>query len=690
METAYFRYLVGMTAILGISMTCVGEGSRGGARAPSVQRRRPPVVRQAAPRPNIAPRPVARRERPAKAAKAAKAAKPAYDKALLAAWRKLGKPTGGKRGTLIGSPRRSVVVDQRIRVTLDRRRQKLKLDVPKEWKLDESFNPLEPTMAAGIKRTGGDGLSLVSASALLAKAKQFDDGLLAAVEDAAARGAGRLPGKNAFLSRLLRLLRADARVGDATVLIAAAARLAGLPVSMSPALATRVSAQLQTFRSKPAAKPMGFYTWSKKLTRAFQRDRLLQTALAPAAGLALARALASSPKLVRTYATLLRVDARLNNPPDHPSLSRIVRALRLKRKPRWPRRSSVSFLPPAWNPEFHLIRRLYGNRPVPAGFQLMDEVVRRVRRGRLSLKPKRNGGWYAHKLYALAPLVRPRKTPEGKRLVFSKTYREVLEHLFKASYALTRETHVKMMSGGGVGGMSASNIIKIELSPSLTVEPLATHYLRQARAYGFVRTVLEKELGKPVLAKLKRRTARGPVNLDLAQELNLMAGLYYGAYLAACSEIGLKPRVKAGLGSGNGPVADQKLFRLWRAGAASDPDVGIDNRMMVPVFYDLGRRKFKVWAVLGVVERDLKIKFSKRPRVVGVQDAEGKRLKLSDGLWSGDSQTMVELKFADEQEEKILVPVFAEVYVSRLLNRTEFRKHCNRYKTKAAILHNLK
>jgi len=36
------------------------------------------------------------------------------------------------------------------------------------------------------------------------------------------------------------------------------------------------------------------------------------------------------------------------------------------------------------------------------------------------------------------------------------------------------------------------------------------------------------------------------------------------------------------------------------------------------------------------------------------------------------------------------VPVLAEVYVSRLLDRDEFRRHCDRFKTREAILANLR
>ena len=37
----------------------------------------------------------------------------------------------------------------------------------------------------------------------------------------------------------------------------------------------------------------------------------------------------------------------------------------------------------------------------------------------------------------------------------------------------------------------------------------------------------------------------------------------------------------------------------------------------------------------------------------------------------------------------LATPVFAEVYVTKLLNRAEFRRHCDAYQTKAAIVANL-
>ena len=39
---------------------------------------------------------------------------------------------------------------------------------------------------------------------------------------------------------------------------------------------------------------------------------------------------------------------------------------------------------------------------------------------------------------------------------------------------------------------------------------------------------------------------------------------------------------------------------------------------------------------------------------------------------------------------QLVYPVTAEVYITQILNRDEFRKHCDTYKTQSAILKNLK
>jgi hypothetical protein len=94
--------------------------------------------------------------------------------------------------------------------------------------------------------------------------------------------------------------------------------------------------------------------------------------------------------------------------------------------------------------------------------------------------------------------------------------------------------------------------------------------------------------------------------------------------------------------------------------------------MMVPVFYDLGRKKIKVWAFLGWRSVSVAVAYHERPRVLLVDPAPGPRVE-----------------FCGDQYE-LATPVLAEVYVERLLNRDEFRAHCDRHRTRSAILANLR
>lgn len=47
------------------------------------------------------------------------------------------------------------------------------------------------------------------------------------------------------------------------------------------------------------------------------------------------------------------------------------------------------------------------------------------------------------------------------------------------------------------------------------------------------------------------------------------------------------------------------------------------------------------------------------------------------------------VRFSSERHE-LAVPAMAAVYVGQLLDRDEFRRHCDRFSTRAAILGNLR
>ncbi len=133
------------------------------------------------------------------------------------------------------------------RYRLHREEQVLALSVPED---EDAFGvPLRPCLPKTEYR------EFVSGSVLVQKAKQFDDGLYAAVELAAQRGAGGFLGKHSLLSGLRRILPGD---GDARSVIAAAAALgsdAG-QLAVSLPLGDRARQVRDAFLAVVTKKPM--------------------------------------------------------------------------------------------------------------------------------------------------------------------------------------------------------------------------------------------------------------------------------------------------------------------------------------------------------------------------------------------------------------------------------------------------
>jgi hypothetical protein len=213
----------------------------------------------------------------------------------------------------------------------------------------------------------------------------------------------------------------------------------------------------------------------------------------------------------------------------------------------------------------------------------------------------------------------------------------------------------------------------------LTVEPLPTYYLRRARSYRFVREVLQEAFGPEALPKLRRLTAAGPVNISLATELSLMEALFHGAYLQSCEEIGMKPAGDANFGNSSDANMHRAVLGKWLESLPKDPDLGKDIRMMVPVFYDSGRGKTKVWAVLGVASKPLSVSYARTPIVKGIKGPGGERMDAE----------FLNVEFVSQYTQLAYI-VSAEVYVTRLLNRMEFRQRCDQKKTFNAIVDSLK
>jgi hypothetical protein len=498
---------------------------------------------------------------------------------------------------------------------------------------------------------------MVSAALLVQKAKQVDDGIYAAVELAADVGAGGLRGKGALLAGLVQRLAAAAP-DPAVATILAAASLDASGVRIPPALAEATRAARASFEANAvASKPLGFYTWSPALVRIFKRDRLLHGELEGAAGIAaIVEALRSDPELGAAYAAHLDLAARLTNPLDRdkPDLRAILAAPGQDPPP-----GGLWLFPPSRSHESDLAKRLFGDRPIPEGFSLVDEVLRRLRAGTLDLSPTPASGWYDWQTWALETLAMPSRAPEAKRLRLSRAYVACLEDLFRGTLALTRETHVKQL---GVEPTAAEMLPrrKIRIGPDLHVEPVPTFYLRRALAYRFVRGVLEGAFGARALSDLRRIRAEGPVRTPLADEIRDVEALFLGAYAVSSADLGLPPDADpAAAGAAS-------AFLAWREDIAKDPDLSVDARMMVPLFYDLERGKTKVMAFLGWTTRVVSASFE-TPTRVEVSNPD------------------VDVEFA-EQRARLAYPVTAEVYVSKILDRAEMRALCDTRMTRSGIL----
>jgi hypothetical protein len=547
-------------------------------------------------------------------------------------------------------------------VQVDESQQTLKIDADHDpvWKR----TALNPTLASLLKRMSSG--RFVSASMLAFKAKQFDDGLYAAVDLAAQHGVGEYPGKISLLTELTGMLARGDLQGEMSAVVFAAARLGGIPVEQPAMMEANVAQHIERFLADESeSKVLGFYTWTQELKQIFQQDRMLGCKVSDRHAVhQVARALQECGSAHATYVDYLNLISRLTNPLAGEDLRCLDDT------------GPWSFFPPSRAYETDLAKQLYGSAPIPERFSLVQEMVQRICDGRLSLRPTEKSGWYDYQTWALEPLVVPEKMPEAAKLKFSEEYRQHLVELFKGVIALTRETHIKQLEEAEVGAALGPEPPRKEIyvSPQLSLEPLAAFYGRRAIAYAFIREVLGDTFGSDGLKKIRRMTPHGPVELPLEDELEQMVALFRGAHGCVNRQLALPPTDALPQLPDLG--ATISTFQDWPSGVDNDIDLGRDPRVMVPIFYDVERKKTKVWVVLGWAKRPLTISYV-TPPTVQVRDKNGR---------AADKE--VDIKFSG-QHEFAAYPISAEVYVSRLWNREEFQKHCDRHGTREEILANL-
>jgi hypothetical protein len=552
----------------------------------------------------------------------------------------------------------------------------LRLDVlPRTAQERPGAETLYPSYAEAVAAAPPQSELLPSVNLLDGLCKQFDDGLVAALDLAYYRGLqGRLLGHVELLRRLHARLLPQ---GEAAAFVAAGLELAGVRIEGSDH-GLRWKWLQQFLDNELASKPIGFYTWTPELTAAFRFLRFFQHEF-PAEELDIPRALAAvlqkDAGLLADYRKAVAFYARLTNPPVCLSLADLGPAasgnLEGLCRDRKVTHRTVAVLPPSTSRETVLFEKLFPSG-LPANANLMQTLVRRIRSGEVDLRPGPDSGWYERQVYALETLLLPTRGEEGDKLLLSSAYKKRTLSAFQALLTKRRETHVRQLAVPfSCGASVVQSAPEVVVKPRLRVEPCPSYYLRTARAYAFLANFLESGVGGDTLRTLHGLRQGGQRSLDLAAELRLFRDRFYGLYLVSAEDVGLKPAFARGEEVDAGRYyreATAWLAKLWQ-----EPDLAVDTRVLVPIFADGQRQVTRVWATLGVRLVRLDARYEAPP---SIQARPGEEWERVGGSRLEDAQYLIAV---DEFVE-------AELHGLRVPGREEFRALCERSKTKDAIL----
>ncbi|HUG89319.1 MAG TPA: hypothetical protein VML55_00700 [Planctomycetaceae bacterium] len=509
---------------------------------------------------------------------------------------------------------------------------------------------------------------LPSVNLIDGKAKQFDDGLYAALD--VAYYAGHIDTLNSHVHVIRRIAEALGPDSPAAPFLAAGLELAGVTVPVADAQA---KARFRSeFESAPLrSKPLGFYNWSPRLAECyrflkfFQQPFWIEGDEFPEIPRALAAVVHRDPELRADYEAAVRFYSRLTNPPvaltlldltgdaDPAALANAQHEAR--------RHAAVAVFPASTSREQRLFDRLF---PLgfPEGADLMQELIRAVQSGGVDLAPGPGSGWYDYQTYALETFLLPDRGDESQKLLLTARYKQRMLDAFAALITKRRETHIRQLAMAGAASEAPPPLS--ELAPRLRLEPNATYYLRTARAYVFLQLFLEEAVGRDALAQISGLREGGQRETDLASELDAQRELFYGFHLLSLEDIGLAPSLAEGELPDAGAARQRALE--WLANFAADPDLAVDTRVVVPVAVNLQRGTTQLWGTAGVRLARLDVAFER-------QFLPSVRAAGSDDEWQPFDGRV--------QSTTYLIPVdeYISVEVPRLdcPTREEFRRLCD-------------
>jgi len=533
------------------------------------------------------------------------------------------------------------------------------------------------------------------------KGKFFDDGMYSAVELALDKGIATLTGgRQELLKDIAGELKKRLEGGnnrqkkayrDALEFIATALILGGsyvekLDIPKDIARDAKKDADNFIKNDPYLSKPIGFYIWTEELISIFRRDRYLATILDPqkadkfALALALSSVIGSTDNLRLKVSFVIDLFSHLTNPTRFSTpidyitvFSDCDRVLsddaifnEAQRKA-IEKNMSFSIVPPSRSKEVDLMNSL---TDISGNTGLMGELIKAVKEGKIDLKPDKNSGWYQYQQYALECLLRFDETKEAGKLNIDDNYRKRLEAAFATMLTQARETHVKTLEKGfTMAAPPRERVLEVTVHPEFTIEPIATYYLRVARGYRFLESILNQYLDDE-WGNLKPLYNGKESGESLKTHLKYITNLFYGFYLSSCVDIGIEPQLE------NDEITEdlrgvlnqaKRYLTFWQDPLSGDQLMSEDIRVIVPVGKTAGG--ILCWAVLGVQPIVVNVSYNNEPKVT--TKTPGVNLEV-------DYETST---------YTLLIPEFSEVIIptDEPLTRNEFRKICDECKTRDKI-----
>ena len=542
------------------------------------------------------------------------------------------------------------------------------------------------------------------------KAKTFVDRFYATIEEYLHSEAEILGGgmQKFFIGVLEELIKSgdNSEANLKTIAyMTAGLELGGEPLPELPKEALSMAKKLEEeFLSSPIqSKPIGFYAENEILQRIFRQDRFYQNAMEIGTAIEIAKVLKNRPDLHKQYKIILSAYSDLTNPLSSFSVDDIVvyadyfdepavlerklleseKWLGLKQRGagRIPGQELVRLLPYSTSKENELFAKIYNYSGELPRHNVMNRLIKAIRSGEIDLTPTEKSGWYDYQIYAVETLLATEKGQEGQKLLLSKLYKERLIEAFKTILTKKRELHVKQLELTLCLGLSRRGSCFV-ISPDISVEPMATYYLRTARGYRFILNAMEALFGREAL---EETAIDGNGTLyDSAEEMSLV---YYGFYLIVCDDLGMKPEFMPDeMSEEQVTLAKQQAVR-WLENYQDDNCYEKDVRYIVSALSDLRRTQVRYWMTCGVKLLKVKAEYVKRP-VIQVTDPETNKVyEIPTDTESGEVPgCYLPYRFMPE-EYYMPIEIFAEATgPAKPFTREEFRKLCNGCKNKDEII----